>query len=227
MKVEIWSDIACPFCYIGKRKFEKALAGFGRENIEVIWRSFQLDPHTRYEPGKSIHDYLAEKKGMSTTQAREMNDYVSNMAVAEGLDYHLDKTIPANTLNAHRLIHLAARKGLQDKAEERLFSAYFTEGENIEDHQTLIKLGKEVGLDETEIKHMLDGNEMMEEVEQDISEARRFGIRSVPFFLFNGEYAVSGAQPSEVFLQVLEKIKTEETFQLQNGNSCDIDGNCN
>lgn len=227
MKVEIWSDIACPFCYIGKRKFEKALKSFnGSENVEVVWRSFQLDPHTKYEPGKSIHDYLADKKGMSTAQAKEMNDYVSDMAASEGLNYQLDKTIPANTFDAHRLIHLAAKEGLQDKAEERLFSAYFIEGENIEDRQALLNLGKEIGLDETEINQMLNSKDLQKEVEQDFIEARRIGVRGVPFFLFNEQFAVSGAQPSEVFIQALEKAGAEETPQQQMAGTCDVDGNC-
>src|SRR5919199_2789942 len=128
MKVEIWSDIVCPFCYIGKRKFEKALNAFEeKDNVEVVWRSFQLDPDLEYVPGQSIHEYLAQRKGVPMEKGKEMNNYMSNMAKEVGLEYNFDKAIINNTVDAHRLLHFAAKHHLQNEMKERLFSAYYTE----------------------------------------------------------------------------------------------------
>jgi len=208
MKVEIWSDIVCPFCYIGKRRFENALEEFsGKSDVTVQWRSFQLSPDTKYLPGKTIHEVLAEKKGWTTEEARRMNEQVSAIAANEGLNYQFDKTIPANTFNAHRLTHLAAKYNLQQQAEEKLFAAYFTEGKNLEDKHTLAKLGSEIGLDENEVSDMLSGDAFTEEVETDSYEAQQIGVRGVPFFVIDRKFAVSGAQPKEVFLKALETAK--------------------
>jgi predicted DsbA family dithiol-disulfide isomerase len=210
MKVEIWSDIVCPFCYIGKRKFENAFQRFEhKDKVEVVWHSYQLDPTTHHVPDKSIHKYLAERKGWSIEYARQMNDHVTEMAAEAGLEYDFDKAIPANTLDAHRLTHLAAKHNLQDKAEETLFAAYFTHGKNIADHCTLLELGKDIGLDENEVQTMLAGETFTDEVKYDLHEARSLGISGVPFFLFNRKYAVSGAQPSDVFLQTFKKAWVE------------------
>jgi len=147
MKIEIWSDIMCPFCYIGKRRFENALNQFDhKKDVQVKWRSYQLDPDLKYVPNKTIHEVLADKKGFTKEEAKQMNQRVTEMARQEGLTYNMDKVIPANTLDAHRFTHLAAKHNLQDKAEERLFLAYFTEGKNISDRETLLQLGKEIGL---------------------------------------------------------------------------------
>ncbi len=210
MKIEIWSDVACPFCYIGKRKFELALQNFAhRENVEITWRSFRLAPDTKNIPGKDIHDYLAEKKGQTREWAQRMNGQVTDMAKAVGLKYDFDKLVVANTLDAHRLSHLAAKHNLQNEMEEHLFSAYFTEGKNIGDKETLMKLGTETGLDSSEIKSMLEENTFAQDVQRDEDEAAQLGIRGVPFFLFDRKYAVSGAQPQEVFQQTLEKVWEE------------------
>jgi len=210
MKVEIWSDVVCPFCYIGKRKFEKALAQFKHKNdVEVIWHSFQLDPEAKYIPGKTIHDMLAEKKNWTVDYSKEMHVHMTKMAAEVGLTYNFDTVIPVNTFDAHRLIHLAAKHGLQDKMKERLLAAYFTEGQNVSDNTTLVKLGEEVGLKAEELKAMLAGNEMAAEVKADIDEANSFGIRGVPFFVLNRKYAISGAQTPETFLDGLEKAWTE------------------
>jgi predicted DsbA family dithiol-disulfide isomerase len=228
MKVEIWSDIACPFCYIGKRKFENALTKFSdKKDVEVVWKSYQLDPSTQQNPGMSIHDYLAEKKGMSAAQAKEMNDYVTAMAGEVGLSYDFEKTVVANTFNAHRLIHLAAKHKLQDQAEESLFSAYFTRGKNIQDRETLIELGLEIGLDAQEVRQVLEGSAYADEVRKDFADALKVGVRGVPFFLFNNKYAISGAQPSDVFSQVLEKVRDEEIQVMeQSGGFCTPEGDC-
>jgi predicted DsbA family dithiol-disulfide isomerase len=210
MKIEIWSDVACPFCYIGKRKFESALERFGhKENVEITWRSFRLSPDIKNIPGKDIHDYLADKKGQTREWAQRMNGQVADMGKAVGLKYDFDRVVVANTLDAHRLSQLAAKHDLQNEVEEKLFSAYFSEGKNIADKKTLVELGSESGLDATEINSMLEGNTFSQEVENDENEAAQLGIRGVPFFLFDRKFAVSGAQPEEVFLQALEKALEE------------------
>jgi predicted DsbA family dithiol-disulfide isomerase len=211
MKVEIWSDIVCPFCYIGKRKFEKALDGFGaKDKVEIVWRSFQLDPDMEYVPGQSVHEYLGKRKGGTAAEGKQMNDSMAGIAKEVGLEYNFDKAIINNTLDAHRLLHLAKTKGLQNEMKERLFKAYYTEGKNIGDLETLIELGKEVGLKTEEITTVLQADTYKEEVLQDQYAAGKVGARGVPFFVFNDKYAVSGAQPSHVFTQVLDKVWEEE-----------------
>src|SRR6218665_2873452 len=159
MKVEIWSDVMCPFCYIGKRKFENALAQFEhKENVEIVWKSFQLNPSMKTVPGKSINQYLAEIKGWSVEQAKTMNDRVTGIAKAVGLHYDFDKAVVANSFDAHRLIQFAKTKGKGDAAEEALFKAYFTEGKNTADHAVLLDLAKSIGLAEAETKQVLDSD---------------------------------------------------------------------
>jgi predicted DsbA family dithiol-disulfide isomerase len=211
MKIEIWSDIMCPFCYIGKRRFEKALTEFGdKGKVEIEWKSFQLNPGMKTEPGKNINQYLSEIKGWSIEQARAMNDRVVGMAREEGLHYDLERAVVANSFDAHRLIQFAKTKGKGDEAEELLFKAYFTEGKNIADHEVLSGLGSELGLDKEKLEKMLAGKEYSEEVKNDITEAQKIGVTGVPFFVFNRRYAVSGAQEVETFLDVLEKTKNDE-----------------
>jgi len=206
MKVEIWSDIMCPFCYIGKRRFENALKEFPhKDDIEIVWKSFQLNPAMKTDPGKNINQYLSEVKGWSLTQARQANDYVTKMAKEVGLYYDFKKVVVANSFDAHRLIQLAKVNGKGDEMEEQLFKAYFTEGKNIAEHETLILLGTEIGLPSDTIKMMLNSNEYADKVEKDIHEAYQIGIRGVPYFVFNDRYAVSGAQPTETFLGAFDK----------------------
>ncbi|MCC9134805.1 DsbA family protein [Pontibacter silvestris] len=211
MKVNIWSDIMCPFCYIGKRKFENALVQFsGKEEVEVEWHSFQLQPDVQQVPGKDLYDFFAEIKGTSREEAKQMNDHMANMAKEVGLNYDFDHAVVANTFDGHRLIHLAAKHGLQDQAKERLLSAYFTEGKNIQDQDTLVQLGAEVGLQEEEVRAMLVSDAFAYEVKADIQSAQNLGIRGVPFFVINHKYGISGAQPSELFLEALQKVWQEE-----------------
>jgi predicted DsbA family dithiol-disulfide isomerase len=206
MTVEIWSDVMCPFCYIGKRKFEAALAQFPqREQVEVVWKSFQLNPDLETDTSKSVKQSLAESKGWTLEQADEAMSYVVNMAKSVGLTYHFEKAVVANSFDAHRFSHLAKKHGLQDEAEERLFAGYFTEGKNTADHEVLIQLGVEIGLDSNDVKKTLAGNDFAADVEKDIEEARQFRISGVPFFVFDRKYAVSGAQDSKVFLETLQK----------------------
>ncbi|KQS31239.1 DsbA family protein [Dyadobacter sp. Leaf189] len=234
MKVEIWSDVMCPFCYIGKRKFENALAEFPeRDKIQVEWKSFQLNPQMKTEPGKSINEYLAETKGWTPEYASQVNDHVTNMAAEVGLEYNMDKAVLANSFDAHRFLQFAKTKGLGDAAEEQLFKAYFTDGKNTADHTTLVELGTAIGLDSTELSTVLEGTRFSEDVRRDVYEAQQVGARGVPFFVLDRKYAVSGAQPSETFLGALkqsftewEKANPQPLVAFGDGASCDVDGSC-
>lgn len=231
MKVEIWSDVVCPFCYIGKRKFEKALEGFeAKDKVAIEWRSFQLDPDMEYIPGQSVHEYLGKRKGASEAEGKRMNDAMTAMAKEVGLEYDFDKAIINNTFNAHRLLHFAKEKGVQNEMKERLFRAYYTEGMNVGDIETLAQLGEEVGLQAEEIRTVLQSDKYAQDVLIDQYKAQQVGARGVPFYVFNNKYAVSGAQPSEVFAQVLEKVWEEEKPVLINEQGegfCTVDGVCN
>lgn len=211
MKVEIWSDIVCPFCYIGKRRFEEALAQlpYGHE-VEKQFHSFELDPQAPRNPEHDIHDMLAKKYGMSRERAKQMNDSVSEQAQSVGLTYDLDKAIPTNTFDAHRLTHYADKHGKMYEMTERLFKAYFTEGLHVGDREVLAQLAEEVGLDREEAAQVLASDAYTDNVHADQQAARDIGIQGVPFFVINRKYAVSGAQPTEVFIQALEKAKSEE-----------------
>lgn len=206
MKVEIWSDIACPWCYIGRRRFETALNQFQhRAEVEVVWRSFQLDPTAPREYAGTINEMLAEKKGINPRQAEAMHAHVTELAAEEGLDYRFDRVRPGNSFDAHRLLHLAAHHDLQSEMKERLQKAYFTDGLSFSDPDTLTQLATEVGLDTEETRALLATDEYSEDVQADIRRARMLGINGVPFFLFDEKYAVSGAQPAELFTTALER----------------------
>jgi predicted DsbA family dithiol-disulfide isomerase len=210
MKVEIWSDVMCPFCYIGNRKFELALNQFeGKENVHVVWKSFQLNPDLKTNPDKNINQYLAEIKGWTVEHAIQMNDHVTQIANEVGLKYNMDKALVANSFDAHRFSHLAKKYNLQNEAEEQLFKAYFTDGKNTADFETLIQLGAEIGLDAGEIKQMLESDDYSEAVRMDIYEAQQIGVSGVPFFLFIDKYTITGAQDSSVFLQAMETVSKE------------------
>lgn len=211
MKVEMWSDFVCPFCYIGKRRFEQALAKFSHKNhVEVIYRSFELDPHADRDSKHNTHEMLAAKYGMSYEQAQAMTNNVAQQAAEVGLIFHFNTAIQTNTFDAHRLMYFAARHGKMHEMTERLLQAHFTDSEHIGNHETLVALAKEIGLDPNETANMLAGEEYGKEVRQDEQEASTIGIRGVPFFVINRKYAISGAQPSEAFLSVLEKAWSEE-----------------
>ncbi len=208
MQVEIWSDIMCPFCYIGKRKFEAALEKFpNKKEVEIIWKSYQLDPNIKSQPGKDVYTYLAEAKGQTLEWSVKMHDNVVNMARSVGLEYNFDKAVTANSFDAHRLIQLAKKHGLGDAMEEKLFKAYFTEGKNFADHTTLVNLGADIGLNPEEISGMLSTQALADDVNFDIEQGIRLGLRGVPFFVFNRKIGVSGAQDSEIFLQALEEAQ--------------------
>ena len=231
MKVEIWSDVVCPFCYIGKRKFENALKDFAqKDKVEIVWRSFQLDPEMEVVPGQTLHEYLGKRKGTTAAEGKKMNDSMSATAKEVGLKYNLDNAIINNTLNAHRLLHLAKKNGLQNETKEALFAAYYTDAKNIGDTATLVSIGKSVGLNGVEINSMLQSDEYIKDVQQDQILAQQIGVQGVPFYVFNNKYAVSGAQATDVFTQVLNKVWEEEkpTVEiLSAGEFCTTDGACN
>lgn len=212
MKIEIWSDIMCPFCYIGKKRFDDALAQFEhKDQVEIIWKSFMLSPELKTDPSKNINQFLAEHKGISLEEATGMNDYVTNMAAQAGLTYDFSKAVVANSFNAHRFSHFAKQYGKQNEAEEKLFAAYFTEGKNIDDAETLMAMAAELGLDVTKLANVMGSGAYAKDVMADIDEAQELGIRGVPFFVLNRKYAISGAQETAVFLDTLQKAFAEET----------------
>ena len=231
MKVEIWSDIVCPFCYIGKRKFENALNRFdNKEQVEIIWHSFQLDPDVIPVQGQSVDQYLADRKGVSLKEGKEMNEYMSSIAKEVGLEYNFDKAIINNTMNAHRLLHLAKKGGVQNDVKEKLFAAYYTDGKDVGDTETLVQIGESGGLNADEIRELLQSNEYIKEVRIDQFRGEQLGVQGVPFFVFNSKYEVSGAQSAEVFSNELEKVWEEENPLVEitaAAGFCTADGICN
>jgi protein disulfide-isomerase len=222
----------CPFCYIGKRRIEEALQNFKhKDSVTIEWKSFQLDANFIAAPDDNIIDHLAEKYRKDTDWAQTMIDNMTQNAKNAGLDFHFEKAILANSFHAHRLLHLAKKYNLANELEELLFKAYLTDGKNVNDLDTLSKLGKEVGIDSEEIKQVLESNEYTKEVQQDIEQAQSIGVQGVPFFVFDNKYAISGAQPATTFLQTLERVWQEGNFDSKvtmvnttKENSCDIDG---
>jgi predicted DsbA family dithiol-disulfide isomerase len=210
MKVEIWSDIACPWCYIGRRRFEKALSQFEHSNeVEIIWRSFELDPNAPHEYPGTVDDMLVEKKGLSRSRVEAMHKQVTDLAAQEGLDYHFELARPGNSFDAHRLLHLAAHHNVQGEMKERIQKGYFTEGLAFSDVDTLVQLAVEVGLDADEARQVLAGDSYAADVHADEQRAQMIGVRGVPFFLFDEKFAVSGAQPSELFTTALQRTWAE------------------
>lgn len=212
MKIDVWSDIMCPFCYIGKRHYETAIKQFPHsDQIEIVWHSFQLDPTIPMESPKqqNVFQYLAERKGISVERSLKMHEGVLQMAKSVGLEFNMDKAIVANSFNAHRLIQMAKTKGKGDEAEESLFRAYFVDGKDFGNHAVLAELGENIGLTDIDIQEALTNDDYSYSVNQDIQEAQNLGIRGVPFFIFNRKNSISGAQPIEVFLKTLEKAYAE------------------
>lgn len=230
MDVEIWSDIACPWCYIGKRRFEAALARFEHSgDVNVTWRSFELDPAAPPEREGERAARLAEKYGMSVEQAREMERQMTETAAGEGLEFRFDIARSGTTFDAHRVVHLAAEHGLQDAMKERLLRAYFSEGELMSDREALIRLAGEVGLDMDEAREMLAGERFANEVRNDERMASAFGISAVPTFVVDRKLGVSGAHPPDSLLQLLDEGWTRRDpapVVVAGGEACDIDGNC-
>lgn len=210
LRVDIWSDIACPWCYVGKRRFEAALSGFPhRDQVEVVWHSFELDPSASSERGQSMRAILAGKYGGGEARAQGMLDSMTQTAAGEGLDYHFERLQPTNTFQAHQLIHLAAEKGVQDAMKERLLRAFFVEGEFLGDREGLVRLASEVGLDAGEVRAALESGQYAQAVRRDEAQAHALGISGVPFFVLGGKYGVSGAQSPEVLRSALEQVWAE------------------
>ncbi|EWM17420.1 FrnE protein [Kutzneria sp. 744] len=204
VRVDVWSDIICPWCYIGRRRFEQALAGFEhRDQVEVVHHSFQLDP--TYPAGRTelSTEMLSRKYGMDVAEAAAMESKMEATAAGEGLEYHMDGLHIGNTADAHRLVHLAASAGLQDAMVERLFRAHFTDRRSVFSPSSLAALAVEVGLDPAEVEAVLSSDRYAAEVEEDAATASRLGANGVPFFVLDMRYGVSGAQPTELFTQAL------------------------
>lgn len=226
MTIDIWSDVACPYCYIGKRHLEEALARFPQAaTVQINWRSFELDPQAPAKSPGDLYDVLSRKYRMSRTQAQEMTQSVENMGRAAGINFDFEQAVPVNTLAAHRLIHLAAEQGLQDVAKEHLLKAYFTEGKDLSNLDTLVSIGVAIGLEAGLVESTLQSDAFIEAVRADEEMAHQLGVQGVPFFVFDQKYALRGAQPVDAFVQTLEavweKTKAEVTAD---GEACDVDG---
>jgi predicted DsbA family dithiol-disulfide isomerase len=210
MRIDIWSDVVCPWCYLGKRRFEKALATFDhRDKVQIAHRSFQLDPTRVKGETSSRREMLKSKYRLSEDRVRAMDLQMEQMAAAEGLEYHLTDTgLTGNTLDAHQLVHLAAGHGAEDKMIERLYRAYFTEQRSVFDVDSLTGLAVEEGLNATEVREALTSNRYVEGVARDVSEARSLGVTGVPFFVIDGRYGISGAQSTDIFSRALTMAAT-------------------
>ncbi len=231
MKIEIWSDVVCPWCYIGKRRIEDALAEFAHaDEVEVHWRSYLLDPGAPTEPTENASEMIARKYGQSPAGAQQMQDRVEAVAAEAGLIFRLSQTLHLNTVDAHRLIHLAHQQGgndLQGSVKEALLSAYFTEARNVADHAVLREVGVAAGLDAARVDEVLGSREFESDVHADIEQAQAYGATGVPFFVIDRAYGVSGAQPAEAFTQVLERAWSEShplVEVLATGEACGPDG---
>ena len=235
MKVDIWSDIRCPFCYIGKRKFEIALSRFPQsDSVEVEWHSFELDPLLKTDTTIDVFDYLAKHKGQTRQWAVQMHRQVKEAGKEVGIDFNFDSMVIANSFNAHRLIQLAKKKNLGNSAEEDLFRANFSSGKNIDDKDTLVEIGGEIGISSLEIKEMLNADAYVREVREEEHIAAKMGINGVPFFVLNNKYALSGAQAPELFLSALDQAWNEHekenpglTGNTEVGKRCSEDETCN
>jgi predicted DsbA family dithiol-disulfide isomerase len=231
LRIDVWSDIACPWCYVGKRRLEAALAKFPHKDaVEIVWRAFELDPSAPRERPTTDVGYaerLAKKYGSSVKEAQGMISRMTDVAREDGLDFRFDRIRPGNTFDAHRLIHLAAERGIQDAVKERFLRAYMTEGAAIGDPETLVRLAAEAGLDAEEARATLASDAHAVDVRGDEAEARELGINGVPFFVLGGKYAVSGAQPAELLLRALgqawKELETRPELFAE-GAACGPDG---
>ena len=214
MRIDIWSDVVCPFCYIGKRHLEAALADFEHSStVEVVWHSFELDPTIPAEPTGSLSEVVAKKYNMTPEQADASQEDIASRAAQVGLEFNWRNAKFGNTFNAHRLIHLAAAHGKQDQAEEALFRAYFTEEKNPAHREVLAEVAAKLELPADEVAEVLDGDRYADEVRADETQAHQTGITGVPFFVFDNKYAINGAQPTEVFASALERVWEENYAQ--------------
>jgi predicted DsbA family dithiol-disulfide isomerase len=215
MKVEIWSDVVCPWCYIGKRRFEAALARFdAADTVELTWRSFQLNPDYPVGSHEAHDSYLARKLGATPAQVEQLNERVVALAAAEGLEYHFETYVTVNTFDAHRVTHLAKALGLGLPIHERFLCAQLVEGEILDDPDTLVRLAAEVGVPAAETRRVLATDAYAAEVQADIDEARAIGVNGVPFFVVDRRYGISGAQPAEPFLEALQAARRDAAAEV-------------
>lgn len=234
MKIEIWSDIVCPFCYIGKRKFEAALNNLPfKDKIEVHWKSYQLNPSLQVDKGVDAYDILAKKKGQTREWAKEMYANIQAAGKELGLDFNFDKAVPVNTFESHRFAQLAKTIGKGNEAEELLFQAYFTNGKDLSNVEILRNIGQELGIPEEQLETLFSTDIYSGEVQRDLYEAEQIRIQGVPFFVFDRKYAISGAQDVSAFIQTLEKSFQEwleknpsDDLQIIEGKVCRLDGEC-
>ena len=219
IKIDVWSDIACPWCYIGKRRLEAGMAAYGEQDdslrVEVEYHSFELTPDTPVDFDGDEVDFLVTHKGVSQDQARSMVDRVTRIAAGEGLVYDFDALRHTNTVKAHQVLHYAKARGLQREMKERLLRAYFVEGRHLGRAEDLADLAAEVGLDRDDVLRSLADGEYLGAVRADQGTAREYGIQGVPFFVIDGRYGVSGAQPAEVFRQALSEVASERAGARQ------------
>ena len=208
IKVDIWSDVQCPWCYIGKRKFEAGVAEFDGE-VVVEYHSFELSPDTPLDFDGNTVDYLSQRKGMPVDEVKKMLTHVSGIAADVGLDYHFDDVHQTNTIKAHELLHFAKSKGRQIDMKERLLKAYFVDGRHVGKIDELADLAAEIGLDRDEAQRALDAGTYTADVKADVAQAQAYGIQGVPFFVIDGKYGVSGAQDSSAFTNMLEQVQSE------------------
>ena len=237
MKIEVWTDIMCPYCYIGKLHYEKALEQFEfKDQIELEWKAFLLNPDLPNKgKGMPVMDYLHNTVGVSEEDTKKMNEQIAQLAKENGIESNLENAVAANTLDAHRLIKLAATKGVDSKVMQLLSKAYFEEAKDYSDHAILIEIGISAGLDKKEIEKLLASDDYAYEVKQDIQEANNLGFDTVPTFLFNRKHALVGSQPVGAFIKTLQKaylkwkkqdLKQTEAVDVTQGKSCSIDGTC-
>lgn len=229
MKIEIWSDVMCPFCYIGKKNFEQALDQLPfKDEVEVEWKSFQLDPTLQPGETKTTAEYFREKKGFPEEQAKQMTAQVVQMGKTSGIDFNFEKALITNTFPAHKILHLAKKHGKSSEMEEELFKAHFLNGENVGNTELLSNIAEKLAINKDEALQTLTTDEFDYDVNQDIMEGRNNGVTGVPYFILNGKYAVSGAQPTELFVEALTQTynETVKPFKSAKGNdlSCDTDG---
>jgi predicted DsbA family dithiol-disulfide isomerase len=227
MKIEVWSDIACPWCYIGKHRLDTALSSFAHaDGVEVVWRSYQLDPDAPRVSDMNLNQILSEKHGLAPAHAVAMNDRLRQMGAKEGLTYRFDIARYGNSFDAHRLIHLARQHGLQSAMEDRLFAAYFGEGRALGDHATLLALAVDAGLPEAEVSDVLNGDAFADQVRADTEEARRLNVRGVPFVVIDRKYALPGAQSVQVIGDALRQAWAEAHPIKSFAAAGDADGYC-
>lgn len=233
MQVDIWSDTRCPFCFIGKKNFEKALQAFSQnDKVEINWHSFQLDPNMKTDLTKNHYEYLSEIKGFPMSQIMQMHENLIQSGKNAGIDFNFDDVKVSNSFKSQILVQLAKKLGKANEMEELLFEAYFLLGRDIDDVEVLSEIGNKIGFTYEEIQNAIQSSELSALVNNDIAEASNLGIKGVPFFVFDQKYAVSGAQPTHFFSEVLEKSWSEfsendSTLNMTDkGNSCEIDGDC-